>query len=351
MVVLLSFQGKPPYNPARTLAGNPMQTNGIVIDAHGGPEVLRWQVLDLPDPGPGEVRVRHRAVGVNFIDIYFREGLYPLPSLPSGLGLEAAGVVEALGPGVAGVAVGDRVAYAGGLPGAYAEARNVPADRLVPLPPDIPFETVAAGLLKGMTAEYLLCRLWPLQPGDPVLVHAAAGGVGILLCQWARHLGLRVLGTVGSPGKARLAAAHGCEVPILYREEDFVARVRRETAGEGVAVVFDSVGRETFEGSLECLRPRGLLALYGQSSGPVPPFDPAVLARKGSLFLTRPTLFTYTARREDLLASAGALFDRIRDGTLAVSIGGRYLLAEAARAQRDLQSRATAGSLVLIPGD
>lgn len=328
-----------------------MQIRAIVVEAPGGPDQMHWRSLELPAPGPGEVRVRHEAVGVNFIDIYHREGLYPLPALPGGLGMEAAGVVEALGPGVTEVAIGDRVAYAGGSPGAYAEARNLPADRLVPLPEDLSCETAAAALLKGMTAEYLLCRLWPLKPGDPVLVHAAAGGVGLLLCQWARQRGLRVLGTVGSPDKARLAAAHGCEVPICYREEDFVDRVRRETFGEGVAVVFDSVGRETFDGSLDCLRPRGLLALYGQSSGPVPPFDPAVLAQKGSLFLTRPTLFTYTAHREDLLASARALFDRIRDGTLTICIGGRYPLSKAAQAHRDLQARATTGSLLLTPED
>jgi len=328
-----------------------MNTHGIVIREIGGPERMSFEAMDLPEPGPGEVRVRHRAIGVNFIDIYFRTGLYPLPALPGGLGLEAAGVVQATGPGVTGVRVGDRVAYAGGPPGAYAEARNLPADLLVPVPEEVSLETAAAVLLKGMTAEYLLRRLWPLRPGDPVLVHAAAGGVGLLLCQWARHLGLRVLGTVGSPQKAALAVRAGCEVPILYREEDFVARVRRETGGEGVAVVFDSVGRETFLGSLDCLRPRGLLALYGQSSGPVPSFDPGLLARKGSLYLTRPTLFTYTARREDLLDSAQALFDRVRDGTLHVHVGARHPLSRAADAHRDLESRGTVGSLLLIPDD
>ncbi len=324
------------------------RTTAIRIDRHGGPEVLKAVEVDVPDPGPGEALVRHEAMGVNFIDCYHRSGLYPLPAFPSGLGLEGAGTVEAVGPGVEGLAPGDRVAYAGGPVGAYAGLRVLPAHRLVPLPAGIPAETAAAMMLKGMTAEYLLRRTYAVQPGDTILVHAAAGGVGLVACQWAKHLGARVLGTVGSDAKAELAQAHGCDHPIVYTRENFVARVRELTGGEGVAAVYDSVGRDTFEGSLDCLRPRGVLALFGQASGKVPAFDPGVLAAKGSLYLTRPTLFTYTATRADLLASARALFDVVGSGAVKIRVTGRYPLADAERAHRDLEARRTTGSLILV---
>jgi NADPH2:quinone reductase len=326
-----------------------MRTRAIRLETHGGPEVMRFDDVDIPPPGPGEALVRHVAVGVNYIDTYHRSGLYPIASFPSGLGLEAAGFVEAVGTDVSDLAPGDRVAYAGGPLGAYAVQRVLPADRLVRLPAGIPFETAAAMMLKGMTAEYLLRRTFVVKAGDTILVHAAAGGVGLMLCQWAKALGARVLGTVGNEAKAALAKAYGCDVPILYTRDDFVARVRAETDGVGVAVVYDAVGQDTFLKSLDCLRPRGVLALYGQASGKVAPFDPALLAAKGSLYLTRPSLFTYTARRVDLLESANALFDVVQSGAVRVNVTGKYALAEAALAHRDLESRITTGSLVLVP--
>lgn len=325
-----------------------MNDFAIRFNSVGGPEVLSREPVDLPAPGPGEALVRHRAIGVNFIDTYHRTGLYPLP-LPSGLGLEAAGVVEAVGENVTDVAPGDRVAYAGGPVGAYSTARVMPADRLVPLPDDLDDATAAGMMLKGMTAEYLLRRTIPVQAGDTILVHAAAGGVGLMLCQWAKALGARVLGTVGNDEKAELARAYGCDVPILYSREDFLVRVRDETAGAGVSVVYDSVGRDTFLRSLDCLRPRGMLVLFGQASGPVAPFDPSLLAAKGSLFLTRPSLFAYTATRPELLASAKALFDIVKSGDVQVRVTARHPLSEAATAHRDLESRHTTGSLILLP--
>ena len=324
------------------------RTLALRLDGHGGPEALQAVEIDVPDPGPGEALIRHEAMGVNFIDCYQRSGLYPLPAFPSGLGLEGAGTVEAIGPGVEEFVPGDRVAYAGGPIGAYARLRTLPAHRLVPLPAQVSASTAAAMMLKGMTAEYLLRRTYAVQPGDAILIHAAAGGVGLVACQWAKHLGARVLGTVGSDAKAELARAHGCDHPIVYTRENFVARVRELTGGAGVAVVYDSVGRDTFEGSLDCLRPRGVLALFGQASGKVPAFDPAVLAAKGSLYLTRPTLFTYTASRADLLASAKALFDVVLPGIVRIRVTGQYPLAEAAQAHRDLESRRTTGSLILV---
>jgi NADPH:quinone reductase len=290
--------------------------------------------------------VRHTAVGVNFIDTYHRTGLYPLPELPHALGMEAAGVVEAVGEGVTELAAGDRVAYVHG-PGAYAEARNVPAERLVPLPDPIAEETAAAMMLKGMTVEYLVRRAYPVQPGDTVLLHAAAGGVGLIACQWLRHLGATVIGTVGSEAKAELARAHGCHHPIVYTRDDFVARVRALTAGEGVPVVYDSVGRATFPASLDCLRPRGTFVGFGNASGKPGPFDMGILAQKGSLYLTRPTLFTYTRTRAELLESAGALFDVVRQGVVRVEVRQRWPLAQAAEAHRALEARATTGSTVL----
>jgi NADPH2:quinone reductase len=290
--------------------------------------------------------VRHEAVGLNFIDVYHRSGLYPLPGFPATPGLEAAGVVEAVGPGVTEVAVGDRVAYAGVPPGAYAEARRIPAHRLVKLPAAIPALQAAAMMLQGMTARYLLKGCWPVGPGTTVLLHAAAGGVGLIASQWARHLGATVIGTVGTPEKAELARAHGCEHPIVYTREDFAARVKEITGGRGVDVVYDSVGQTTLMKSLDCLRPMGMLVLFGQSSGPVPPFDLSLLAQKGSLFITRPTLMTYTARREDLLAHAHDLFDVVLDGKVRIEAARTYPLSEAPRAHRDLEGRKTTGSSV-----
>jgi NADPH2:quinone reductase len=314
----------------------------------GGPEVLRWEPIDLPPPGAGEVRVRHKAIGLNFIDTYHRTGLYPLP-LPSGLGSEAAGIVEEVGPQVEGLAKGDRVAYATGPIGAYTEARNLAASHLVKVPDAIDDATAAAVMLKGMTAEYLARRTYRVERGDTILVHAAAGGVGLILCQWAKHLGATVLGTVGSEDKAKLAREHGCDEVIFYRTEDVAARVRELTRGERVPVVYDSVGKDTFAASLDCLRPRGLLVSFGQSSGPVPPFDARVLAQKGSLFLTRPTLFDYVRARAELEATAGALFDVIASGAVKVRVAQTYPLRDAERAHRDLEARKTTGSTVLVP--
>lgn len=321
-------------------------THAIRIHATGGPEVLNWEAIDLPAPGPGEVRLRQTAVGLNYIDVYFRTGLYPsaLPFIP---GLEGAGVVEALGPGVATLAVGDRVAYASAPIGAYAEARLMPAERLVKLPDGIGDAQAAAMMLQGMTVEYLLRRTYPVKPGDVILVHAAAGGVGLILCQWAKHLGATVIGTVSSDEKAALATAHGCDHPVLYTREDFHARVMEITNGAKVPVVYDSVGRDTFAKSLDCLAPRGLMVLFGQASGPVPPFELGQLASKGSLFITRPTLFTYTAQRADLEESAAALFDVVGRGIVNIAVNQTYPLREAATAHRDLEGRRTTGSTVL----
>ncbi len=324
-------------------------TRAIRIHETGGPEALRWEDVDVGAPGPGEIRVRHTAIGLNFIDVYLRSGLYPLPGLPAVLGMEAAGVVEAVGPGVERPAVGDRVAYAAMPPGAYAEARIMPADRVVTLPDAIDDRTAAAMMLKGMTAEYLLRRTFRVKEGDAILFHAAAGGVGLIACQWAKILGATVIGTVGTREKAEKARAHGCDHPIVTTEEDFVARVREITDGEGCAVVYDSIGKDTFEGSLDCLAPRGMLVLFGQSSGPVPPFDAGVLAAKGSLYLTRPSLFHYTATREELDSCASALFEVVAAGKVAITIGQTYPLAETAQAHRDLEARRTTGSTVLLP--
>ena len=314
----------------------------------GGPEVLKWEAVAVDEPGPLEARVRHRAVGLNFIDIYHRSGVYPLP-LPSGIGLEGAGVVEAVGSAVKDLQPGDRVAYAGGPVGAYAEQRLIPADRLVKLPEALSFEQGAAMMLQGMTAQYLLRRTYRVQPGDTILIHAAAGGVGLIVCQWAKALGARVIGTVGSDEKAALARAHGCDHPIVYTRENFVERVREITQGEGVPVVYDSIGRDTYMDSLACLRPLGLLALFGQASGPVPPFDLGLLAKMGALFITRPTLFVYTAKRSDLLQSAGELFEIVMSGKVRIEVNQRYALEDAAKAQADLEARKTTGSTILLP--
>jgi NADPH2:quinone reductase len=313
----------------------------------GGPEVLRVEELELPAPGPGEVRVRHTAIGLNYVDTYHRSGLYPPGPLPAELGMEAAGVVERVGPGVTEFELGQRVGYATGRPGAYAEARNVQAVRLIPLPDGVDEATAAAILLKGMTAEYLVRRTYPVQAGQPVLLHAAAGGVGIIASQWLAHLGATVIGTVGSDDKASLARGYGCHYPIVYTREDFVSRVRELTSGRGVPVVYDSVGRATFGGSLECLAPRGLLVSFGNASGKPDPIDPGVLGTKGSLYLTRPSLFTYVATRAELLASAQALFEMVLAGAIKVRIGQRWPLAQVVQAHRALESRATTGSTVL----
>lgn len=320
----------------------------IRIHEHGGPEVLRFEEVTVAAPGPGEAAIRQTAVGVNFIDTYQRTGLYPV-DLPSGIGLEAAGVVESVGSGVSEVAPGQRVVYAGGPPGAYAEARVMPAAKLIPLPDAISDDQAAAMMLKGMTACYLVRRTHRVTSDESVLIHAAAGGTGLLLCQWAKHLGATVIGTVGSDEKAELARANGCDHTIVYTREDFPDRVRELTDGEGVAVVYDGVGKATWEGSLDCLRPLGMMVTYGNASGPVPPFQPLALSQKGSLFLTRPTLMTYTARREDLLAIANDLFEVVGSGAVKIAIHQRRPLAEAADAHRDLEGRRTTGATILEP--
>ena len=323
----------------------------IQISAFGGPEQL--QLVDLPvgEPGPGEIRIRHHACGLNFIDIYQRTGLYPNP-LPLTLGMEAAGIVEAVGPGVTHLRVGDRAAYASNPPGSYSEARVMPAKIVVRLPEGIAFDTAAGMMLKGLTAQYLLKKTLPvqgLQQGDHVLFHAAAGGVGLIACQWARALGLQLIGTAGGPAKCALALEHGAAHVIDYTREDFEARVKEITNGQGVKVVYDSIGKDTFEGSLNCLRPFGLLASFGNASGPVPPFSPGMLGTRGSLYLTRQTLFTHIATREATQAMADELFEVVGSGAVKIRIDQRYALADAAQAHRDLEARKTTGSTVLMP--
>ena len=322
--------------------------HAIRVHETGGPEALRWEAVEVGDPGPGEVRVRHTAVGLNFIDVYHRTGLYPLP-LPFVPGLEASGVVEALGDGVEGLETGDRVAYGAGPLGAYSETRLMPSEKLVRIPPGIDEHRAAAMMLQGMTVEYLLRRTYRVQPGDTIVLHAAAGGVGLIACQWAKHLGATVIGTVGSDEKAEFARAHGCDHPVVYTRESFVDRVRELTGGRGVPVVYDSVGRDTFLDSLDCLAPRGLMVSFGQSSGSVPPLDPGLLSTKGSLFLTRPTLMHYTATRAELESSAAALFEVVEGGHVKVEVRQTFPLAEAAEAHRALEGRRTTGSTVLVP--
>jgi NADPH2:quinone reductase len=348
----------PPRAPSPSRSGDGERTSAdgsrgapgaVRIHGSGGPEVLRFEGIEVAEPAPGEARVRQRAVGVNFIDVYHRGGLYPLPRLPHGIGMEAAGVVEAVGSGVVGLRPGTRVAYAGGTPGSYAEVRNVPAGRLVPLPDGIDDRTAAATMLKGMTVEYLIRRAFRVEPGMTVLFHAAAGGTGLIASQWLRRLGAIVIGTVGTEEKAALARAHGCEHAIVYTREDFPARVKEITAGRGVPVVYDSVGKATFEGSLACLSRRGTLVSFGSASGPVPPLDPLELSRHGSLFFTRPRLQDYTASREELLACASALFEVLQSGAVRLVVGGTWPLREAADAHRALEGRRTTGSLLLLP--
>jgi len=323
-------------------------TNAIRIHEHGGPEIMKWEAVDVGAPGPKELRVRHTAVGLNYIDTYHRTGLYKIP-LPSVIGREGAGVVEAAGSEVTDVKVGDRVAYASAPIGSYAEARLIAADRVVKIPANVTDRQAASMMLKGMTAQYLLRRTYPVKAGDTILFHAAAGGVGLILCQWARHLGATVIGTAGSEEKAALAKANGCDHVINYRTEDFVARVADITGGKKCAVVYDGVGKDTFLKSLDCVRPRGMAALFGNASGKVEPLDLGLLAAKGSLFVTRPTLDTHVATREDLIATANDLFDVVGRGIVKIEINQTYALKDAAQAHRDLEARKTTGSTVLLP--
>jgi len=323
-------------------------SKAIRISKTGGPEVMEYVDVEVGEPGPGEARVRNVACGLNFIDVYFRTGLYPQP-LPGGLGMEGAGVVEAVGAGVPDIQAGDRVAYAGRPIGAYAEVRLMPAAALVGLPDAIGFETAAAMMLQGLTVQYLFRRTYRLQGGETILFHAAAGGVGLIACQWARALGVTMIGTVGSDAKGALAKAHGCAHVINYNTENFVERVREITGGQGVPVVYDSIGNDTFFGSLDCLAPLGMMVSFGSASGPVPPFSLSELASRGSLFITRPSLMNYTARREDLLAMASELFGMVESGKIKIEINQRYALKDVAQAHIDLEARKTTGSSILIP--
>jgi NADPH2:quinone reductase len=326
-----------------------MRCNAIQFSQPGGPDQLKWVEVEVGSPGAGEVLIRHHAVGLNYIDVYFRTGLYPA-TMPAGLGMEGAGVVEAVGEGVSHLSVGDRVAYASQPPGAYAELRVMPAMNVCVLPDAISFETGAAMMLKGLTAQYLLKKTLPvggLQSGDFVLFHAAAGGVGLIACQWAKHLGLQLIGTAGSDAKCALAKAHGAAHTINYRTDDFVARVKEITGGKGVKVVYDSVGKDTFAGSLDCLRPFGLMASFGNASGPVDPVAPGMLGPKGSLYLTRQTLFTHISSREATQAMADDLFDVVSSGAVTIRIDQRYALKDVAQAHTDLEARKTTGCTVL----
>ena len=323
-------------------------THAVRIHENGGTEVLRWEEVEVPDPGPGEAVVRQTVTGLNFIDVYFRTGLYKVPAFPAVIGNEGAGVVESTGAGVTDVSVGDRVVYCMSL-GSYTQRRVVAAKRLVRIPDGITDEQAAAVMLKGCTVQYLIRRTYPVKEGETVLFHAAAGGCGLIACQWLKHLGVTVIGTVGSSEKAELAKAHGCDYPIVYTDEDVAGRVREITDGVGVPVVYDSVGKDTFEASLACLQPRGLMVSFGNASGAVEPFSPALLAAKGSLFLTRPTLATYTATREELESTSGEVFDVVGSGAVKVEVNQTYALSDAASAHRDLEARKTTGSTVLLP--
>ena len=321
----------------------------IRIHELGEPNVLRWEDVPVDSPGPGEVRLRQTAVGLNFIDTYHRTGLYPVGELPAVLGMEGAGVVEEVGPEVSEFELGNRVAYATAPAGAYIQERVIPARYLIQLPETISDRQASALMLKGLTTQYLVRGSHRVKEGDTILIHAAAGGVGLLVCQWASHLGATVIGTVGTDEKAELARSHGCHHTILYRSEDFVERVRDLTEGRGVRAVYDSVGKDTFQGSLDCLQPLGVMVSFGQASGPVPPFDILQLAAKGSLFLTRPSLMNYAARREDLLSNARELFEVVEKGAVKIEINQTYPLQEAAQAHRDLEGRKTTGATVLLP--
>ncbi len=319
----------------------------IRIHASGGPEVMKWEEIQLGEPGPGEAKIKQHAAGVNYIDVYHRTGLYPVPSMPFTPGCEGAGQVVAVGEGVTDIAVGDRVAYAGPL-GGYAEERLIPADRLVKLPKEISYETAAAMLLQGMTARYLLKQTYPVTKESVILWHAAAGGVGLIACQWASYIGATIIGTAGSDEKLALAKDNGCTHVINYRTEDFVARVKEITNGAGADAVYDSVGKDTFPKSLDCLKPRGLWVSFGNASGPVPSFELGILGQKGSLYATRPSLYTYVASRQSLLENANDLIDMVRLGRIKIKVTKTYALADAAQAHRDLESRATTGSVVLL---
>jgi NADPH2:quinone reductase len=325
----------------------PMKSNAIRIHEYGGPEVLRWEEVDVPEPAAGEAQIRHTAIGLNFIDVYHRSGLYPL-GLPAGLGSEGAGVVEALGPGVNDLAIGDRVVYTGRPNDAYSERRNFDATQLVPIPDAISDEVAAAVLLKGLTAWYLLHHSYRVQAGDPILLYAAAGGVGSIASQWARQLGAIVIGVVSTKEKAELAKAQGCQ-HVLMADDDLPGAVKALTRGQGVAAVYDSIGKDTFMTSLDCLRPHGTLVTFGNSSGPVDPFSPALLAPRGSLYVTRPTLVHFVDTRDKLLHAARTLFEFIGSGKVTIRIGQRYALQDAAQAHRDLEARKTTGSTILIP--
>lgn len=323
-----------------------MKSHAIRAYATGGPEVMQWEEVEVGDPGPGKIRVRQRYVGLNYIDTYHRSGLYPISGMPFTPGLEGAGVIDAVGGGVEELAVGDRVAYASPPLGAYAEVRLMTGANVVKIPEGVDDETASAMMLKGMTAEYLLCRTYSVKAGETILFHAAAGGVGLIACQWAKAIGATVIGTVGTEEKAELARANGCDYPIIYTRENFVERVREITDGKGVPVVYDSVGRTTFLGSLDCLAPRGLLVAFGQSSGPVSAIELGLLAAKGSLYLTRPSLMDYNASRSEMVESANAVFGIVSSGKVKIRIDNRYPLAEAVQAHRDLESRKTTGSTV-----
>jgi NADPH2:quinone reductase len=325
-----------------------MMAKAIRISRTGGPEVLEYVDVEVGPPAPGEAQVRHEAIGVNFIDVYFRTGLYPQP-LPGGIGKEAAGVVEAIGEGVTDVTVGDRVAYAGGPTGAYSDVRNVPASVLLRLPDEIGFDTAAAMMLQGLTVQYLFNRTYKLKPGETILFHAAAGGVGLIACQWAKAIGVNLIGTVGSEEKAALAKAAGAAHVINYKTENFTERVLEITGGKKVPVVYDSIGKDTFIGSLDCLQPLGLMVSFGNASGPVPPFSLNELASRGSLYITRPSLFSYVAKREDLEVAAADLFQMVASGKVKIDIRQRYKLADAAQAAIDLEARKTTGSSILLP--
>ena len=323
-------------------------TNAIRIHQTGGPEVLQWESVAVGEPGTGEARVRHTAVGLNYIDTYHRSGLYKLP-LPSGIGLEAAGVVEAVGPGAADIKTGDRVAYCGGPPGSYSEVRVMPADKLVKIPEGVSDRSAATLMLKGLTVQYLFRQTFPLKGGETILFHAAAGGVGLIACQWARALGVTMIGTVGSDEKAALAKANGCTHPIVSTRENFVERVKELTGGKGVPVVYDSIGKDTFPASLDCLKPRGLFVSFGSSSGPIAAFDLGLLGQKGALFATRPSLVTYAGTRPQLLAMADELFAMVKAGKIVSDARQTYALKDAAQAHRDLQARKTTGATLLLP--
>jgi len=324
-------------------------SKAIRIYETGGPEVLKWEDIDVKVPGFGEAKIRHTAIGLNYIDVYGRTGLHSVPSLPHTLGMEGAGIVEAVGEGVNDVVVGDRIAYVMSPPGAYSEKRTVPASCLIKLPNNVSEETAAAMMLKGMTAQYLLNQTYQVKEGDHILIHAAAGGVGLILCQWAKHLGAKIIGTVGSKEKAALAESHGCDHTIVYTQEKFKDRVSEITRGKGVDVVYDSIGQSTFMDSLDCLRPLGLMVTFGNATGPITPFSPSILAARGSLFLTRPTIFTYIAKRKNMVSMATELFNIFSSGAVKIEINQIYNLKDAAQAHYDLEARKTTGSTIFKP--